>query len=181
MYISRRAISFDLGNIFSDESLFEILNNCIPPTFIIGINVIAMTIIPIPPNHWSKALHNKIPFGISSKLEIIVEPVVVIPDILSKNAFVNEKFTLERMKGRDPKIAILNQESAVKRNACCKFNFLSWSKFDKKNKVPKIIVIIDAPKKEVSTSLYIIWAKIGTNMKTPRIIWRIPIVKKTVL
>ena len=33
------------------ESLLDILNNCIPPTFIIGIRVIAITIIPIPPNH----------------------------------------------------------------------------------------------------------------------------------
>ena len=29
----------------------ELLNNCMPPTFIIGIRVIAITIIPIPPNH----------------------------------------------------------------------------------------------------------------------------------
>ena len=125
MNISLVAISFDFGRIFSDESLFEILNNCIPPTFIIGINVIAMMIIPIPPNHCSRALHNKMPFGISFRLEIIVEPVVVIPDILSKKAFVKEKLILENMKGREPKIAILNQDNAVKRNACCKFNFLS--------------------------------------------------------
>ena len=44
-------ISFDFGNSISEESLLEILNNCIPPTFIIGIKVIAITIIPIPPNH----------------------------------------------------------------------------------------------------------------------------------
>ena len=44
-------ISFDFGNNFSEESLLEILNNCIPPTFIIGIKVIAITIIPMPPNH----------------------------------------------------------------------------------------------------------------------------------
>ena len=152
MYISRRAISFDLGNIFSDESLLEILNNCIPPTFIIGINVIAMIIIPIPPNHWSIALHNKILFGISSKLEMIVDPVVVIPDILSKKALINEKFKSEKINGKDPNIAILNQDSAVRRNACCNVNFLSWSKLDKKNKTPKIIVTIDAPKKDESNS-----------------------------
>ena len=43
--------SLDFGRIFSEVSLLEILNNCIPPTFIIGIKVIAITIIPIPPNH----------------------------------------------------------------------------------------------------------------------------------
>ena len=116
--INLNAISFDLGRIFSDESLFEILKSCIPPTFIIGINVIAITIIPIPPNHWSNALHNKILLGISSRLEIIVEPVVVMPDMLSKNAFVNEKSILENKNGSEPNIAILNQDKAVNKNAC---------------------------------------------------------------
>ena len=78
--------------------------------------------------------------------------VVVIPDILSKNASVTDSSIVENINGRDPKIAILIQESAVSRNACCKFNFLSWSKFDKKNKVPKTIVTIDAPKNEESIS-----------------------------
>ena len=105
--------------------MLEILNNCIPPTFIIGIKVIAITIIPIPPSHCNIALHNKIPLGIFSKFGMIVEPVVVIPDILSKKAFVKEKLRLEKTKGKEPKIAILIQDRAVNKNACCKFNFLS--------------------------------------------------------
>ena len=76
-------------------------------------------------------------FGAISKLTITVEPVVVIPDILSKKASVIFKFKLENTKGRDPKIAILNHESAVNRKAWGKFNFLSWSMFDKKNNIPK--------------------------------------------
>ena len=44
-------ICFDLGKIFSAVSLLETLNNCIPPTFIIGIRVIAIKIIPTPPSH----------------------------------------------------------------------------------------------------------------------------------
>ena len=99
------------------------------------------------------ARQSNILFGISSKLEIIVDPVVVMPDILSKKAFMNEKSKLEKIKGKDPKIAILNQESAVRRKACCRVNFLSWSRLDKKNSVPKIIVIIEAPKNEESISL----------------------------
>ena len=94
-------------------------------------------------------------FGISFKFEIMVDPVVVIPDILSKKAFMNEKFKSEKIKGNDPKIAILNHESAVRRKACCKVNFLSWSRLDKKNNVPKIIVTIEAPKKDESNSEYI--------------------------
>ena len=65
-----------------------------------------------------------------------------MPDILSKNAFVSEKPKLENMNGSEPKIAILNQDNAVRRKACCKLSFFSWSKFDKKNKVPKTIVTI---------------------------------------
>tara|TARA_B100000674_G_scaffold389357_1_gene333084 strand:+ start:1592 stop:1852 length:261 start_codon:yes stop_codon:yes gene_type:complete len=85
-------------------------------------------------------------------LDIIVDPVVVIPDILSKNAFVNENSILENTNGKEPKIAILNQDKAVKRKDCCRFSFLSWSRLDKKNKVPKINVTIAAPKNEESIS-----------------------------
>ena len=49
--INLNAISFDLGKIFSGVSLVDIINNCIPPIFISGIKVIAITMIPIPPNH----------------------------------------------------------------------------------------------------------------------------------
>ena len=48
---SENLLSLDLGKIFSALSLLDILNSCIPPTFIIGIRVIAITIIPIPPSH----------------------------------------------------------------------------------------------------------------------------------
>ena len=54
---------------------------------------------------------------------MIVDPVVVIPDMLSKNAFVKEKFKSEKIKGREPKIATLNQDKAVRRNACCNVSF----------------------------------------------------------
>ena len=60
-----------------------------------------------------------------SKFEIIVEPVVVIPDILSKKALVIEKLMFENINGKEPKIAILNHESDVTKKACCKFSFLS--------------------------------------------------------
>ena len=39
---------------------------------------------------------------------------------------VNETLTkLEKKIGSDPKIAILSQDNAVNKKACCKFNFLS--------------------------------------------------------
>ena len=55
-----------------------------------GKIVMAITTIPIPPNHCIIALHNRILFGLLSKSDIIVAPVVVIPDILSKNASLKE-------------------------------------------------------------------------------------------
>lgn len=71
------------------------------------------------------ALHNNIDLGASSKLDIIVDPVVVIPDILSKNESVIESSKEEKIKGKEPNIAILNQERAVNKKACCRFSFLS--------------------------------------------------------
>ena len=105
--------------------MLKTLNSNIPPTFINGISVIAITIIPIPPSHCSNALHNKILLGAFSRFAIIVDPVVVIPDILSKNESVKDKFKLEKKIGRDPKIATVIHESEVSKKACWRFSFLS--------------------------------------------------------
>tara|TARA_Y100000768_G_C23490912_1_gene456982 strand:+ start:134 stop:481 length:348 start_codon:yes stop_codon:yes gene_type:complete len=110
-------ISFEDGKISLDESLFKTLNKSIPPTFINGINVIAITIIPIPPSHCNKALQIRILFGVFSKFIIIVEPVVVIPDILSKNESVNVKFKFEKKNGNEPKIATVIQDKDVIKKA----------------------------------------------------------------
>jgi len=101
--------------------------------------------------------------------------------MLSKKASVILKSSEEKINGKEPNIAILNQERAVSKKACCKFNFLSWSKFDKKNKMPNTIEIIDATIKEESNSEYIIWVNTGKTMDIPRIICKTPKVKKTVL
>ena len=63
------------------------------------------------------------PFGVFSKFEIIVDPVVVIPDMLSKKASVIESSIVENINGKDPKIAILNHDKAVNKNACCNKHF----------------------------------------------------------
>ena len=54
-----------------------------------------------------------------------LDPVVVIPDMLSKNAFVNDKSSLEKKRGKAPKIAIVIQDKDVSKNAWCKFICLS--------------------------------------------------------
>ena len=86
-----------------------------PPIFNKGSMVIAITITPIPPNHWSIALQIKIPFGALSKSFIMVDPVVVMPDILSKKESTNDKLRVDNKKGIHPKIAILNQDKVVNR------------------------------------------------------------------
>ena len=151
--MSLNETSLDFGKIFSALSFEEILNNCIPPIFIIGIKVIAISIIPMPPSHWSIARHKSIPLGALSRSVIIVDPVVVIPDILSKKASVKFKLSSEKINGKEPKIAIDNHVSAVKINAWGRSIFLLWSKLDKKNNTPKIIVIIDADTNPESNSL----------------------------
>tara|TARA_A100001011_G_scaffold386326_1_gene461913 strand:+ start:1116 stop:1268 length:153 start_codon:yes stop_codon:yes gene_type:complete len=49
---------------------------------------------------------------------IIVEPVVVIPDILSKNASLKERFKLDKIKGIDPKIATVIHAKVENRKVC---------------------------------------------------------------
>ena len=83
----------------------------------------------------------------------IVDPVVVIPYMLSKKASVKLKFSSEKINGKEPNIAIESHERAVNINACGRSMFLLWSKLDKKNNTPKIIVIIDADTKPESISL----------------------------
>ena len=94
-----------------------------PPTFSKGNMVIAITITPIPPNHCKIALQIRISLGALSKLTIIVDPVVVIPDILSKKASINVKSRSDNINGKLPKIAILSHDREVNKKACCRFNY----------------------------------------------------------
>jgi len=68
------------------------------------------------------ALHNSILLGDSSKFVTTVEPVVVIPDILSKNESLIEKLISERIKGRAPKPAIEIHAKVENKNVCLRFN-----------------------------------------------------------
>ena len=99
----------------------------------------------------------------------------------SKNESVKLISKSEKINGKDPKIAMVIHESAVKRKAWDKFSFLSWSILDKKNNMPKIIDIIDPLTKEASSSLNMNCIIIGIIINTPKIICKIPNVKKTVL
>tara|TARA_B100001123_G_scaffold266308_1_gene296473 strand:- start:66 stop:488 length:423 start_codon:yes stop_codon:yes gene_type:complete len=140
-----------------------------------------MTITPIPPSHCKIALQMRMPFGILSKFVIIVDPVVVIPDILSKKASTNENPRFESNKGKHPKIAILSHDKVVKTKACCKFSFLFSSRFVRRRSIPIKEVMKADDRNVLFCSSYISCTKNGISMKNPKIIRSIPIEKKTVL
>jgi len=114
-------------------------------------------------------------------LVMIVDPVVVIPDMLSKKESTNDMFKSDCKNGKHPKIAILNQDRVVKRKACCKFSFLFSSKLVSTRSTP-IKEVIDADDKKVLFfSSYKICIKNGISMNAPKIIRSTPVEKKTVL
>ena len=76
------------GNIFSGVSKASALNNCMPPICSIGKTDTAITIIPSPPSHCRMPRQSNMPGGMKSKPVITVAPVVVSPEIDSKNASV---------------------------------------------------------------------------------------------
>ena len=119
--------------------------------------------------------------GVLSKLVMIVDPVVVIPDMLSKKESTSDKLRSDRKNGTHPKIATLNQDNVVRRKACWRFNFLFSSKFVSTRSIP-IKTVTEAEDRNVLLfSPYINWTKNGINMNAPNIIRSTPIAKKTVL
>jgi hypothetical protein len=112
---------------------------------------------------------------------MIVDPVVVIPDILSKRESTNDKLRSDNMNGKDPKTAMLNHDKVVRRKACCKFSFLFSSRLESIRSIP-INTVIDADDRKVLfVSLYKSCTKIGISINAPSIIRSTPIAKKTVL
>ena len=77
----------------------------------------AITMIPMPPNHCNIALHNKIDFDVLSKSSKTVAPVVVKPDIDSKKESVKDNPGVPEKKGIEPMIVSINHEIKVRRNA----------------------------------------------------------------
>ena len=112
---------------------------------------------------------------------MIVDPVVVIPDMLSKKESINDKFKFENKKGKHPKNAILNQDNVVIRKACCKLTFLFSSRFVRTNRIPINAVTEADDRNPVFLPSYIISTKNGISMNAPNIIRSMPIAKKTVL
>ena len=77
-------ISINLGRGFSALSELSILKSCIPPTLKKGSKIRPRDNIPNPPIHWVIALQSRRGLSLISRSGIIVEPVVVRPEIASK-------------------------------------------------------------------------------------------------
>ena len=105
------------GKAFSDWSDDSMRKSCMPPTLSCGRMATAMTMMPIPPNHCSKARHRRMPGAARSRSVSTVAPVVVIPDMDSNTASVKDRLRSAKAKGRAPKMAMTSQLSVVSRNA----------------------------------------------------------------
>ena len=77
------------------------------------------------------------------QIVIIVAPVVVIPDILSKNASLKLNSFGDKMKGKLPKIATVSQARVENKKVCLKLSLYSFSKLDRTKSIPIKIVIKD--------------------------------------
>ena len=119
--------------------------------------------------------------GLLSRSEIIVAPVVVIPDILSKNASLKVKSWVDNKNGILPKVATIIHAKEEKRNVCFKLSLNSFSRLDKINSTPIKIVTKDDEIKLWLPSFKIIWRKYCAYIEVPKTTNNIPIKKKTVL
>ncbi|MNN23301.1 hypothetical protein D3C81_1366940 [compost metagenome] len=82
------AATWERGVTFSDQSEDSVWNRRMPPTRNSGRIATAMPIKPMPPNQCSMERHINKPGDAVSRPVSTVEPVVVMPDIVSKNASV---------------------------------------------------------------------------------------------
>ena len=81
--------------------------------------------IPSPPSHCRMLRHSNNPGGAESKPVITVAPVVVIPDIASKNASVNDNRKSEIMNGRQANAGSTTQDNVVSKKAWRRVNVTS--------------------------------------------------------
>jgi hypothetical protein len=93
---------------------------CIPPIRSSGRNTMATTMIPTPPNHCSIPRHSNSPRGSPSRPEKTVAPVVVSPDMASKNASVTSASVAPKMKGSAPNTGSASHTPEVSRKVCCR-------------------------------------------------------------
>ena len=114
----RAAIWAARGRTLPAVSNASVRKICMPPTRSSGRNTIATTMMPTPPNHCSIERQTRTPRGrVSSPLNT-VDPVVVRPDIASKNASTARASGSPSMNGIAPKTGSISQTPVVSRKVC---------------------------------------------------------------
>tara|TARA_B100000945_G_scaffold282232_1_gene250500 strand:+ start:181 stop:420 length:240 start_codon:yes stop_codon:yes gene_type:complete len=74
---------------------------------------------------------------------MIVAPVVVIPDILSKKASLKENSSGDKINGKLPNIATVNHAKDENKNVCRRLSLNSFSRLANTNNIPIKIVTND--------------------------------------
>jgi len=77
--------------------------SCMPPICSMGRMASPRTMIPMPPSQWVRARQKLMLGGMTSTSMMILDPVVVKPDMDSKKASTNDGMTSDRRKGRAPR------------------------------------------------------------------------------
>ena len=85
MIVMTAAMRTVRGSIFSwsDDS---VLKSCMPAMRSMGNTATAVTMMPMPPSHWSRARHSRIPVCLDCRSVTTVAPVVVSPAVASNRA-----------------------------------------------------------------------------------------------
>ena len=108
-----------------------------PPIRKIGKMVIAITMIPVPPSHWRRERHKRMPLETLSKWLKTVDPVVVRAETDSNQELRKPKDKDDQKKGSPAKKEVAIQLPAVNKKASLTPSFLfSSDRLDKTNKVP---------------------------------------------
>ena len=133
--------------------------------------------IPTPPSHCSIPRQSLIPSGSASSPLNTVAPVVVSPDIASKNASVKLALVAPITKGIAPKSGSVSHTSEVKRKVCRRLNPAS-TPFEQASAInpPVSIVTIDASRKTVQWPFWAYKSEAsGASMVNPSVATSRPI------
>ena len=144
--------------------------------FSIGKMAIAMTIIPNPPSHCNNALQTRIPSDLLSKLVSIVAPVVVSPEVASKNESTKLRELPDAQIGRAAKKHKIIQDNVVKINVSLLVISIKLLLKARVNAPPVIKHIVPIYKKVfASFPSFASSKKAGRSMASPKVEIRIPI------
>ena len=163
------------GRIFSGVSKASALNSCMPPTCSSGRTETAMTMMPRPPSHCSTPRHRFMPGESASRSPITVAPVVVRPEIDSKNASVKLGTAPESHSGTAPSIDSHTQTSTVITKACRVESRVLMPREDRNSAKPMAVMVVpESAKLRQSSRSATMSTTIGSAMAAPSAVISVP-------